>query len=120
MSLKKKIFGSLFILVCAGIITAAVLFFVKPGGGEVDPLEDIVIGELPELPEFDASLTEFTDTLIPSFDLPGIDLEMNANLTAEIGTFEFTMPEVDQTTVDIPSVSIDASDIQGMMSDLLP
>jgi len=99
MTLRKKIFGSLFILGCAGVVTTVVLMLIGPKA--TSPI-DMTIPQPPELPQFDLSLTELDRDILPDINLP----ESGNTVWGDIS------PDTD--------VSIDTSGISGFTPDSMP
>jgi hypothetical protein len=117
LTLRKKIFGSLFILGCAGIIAAAVFLLVGTKG--TDPT-DMVIPQPPPLPQINLSLSEMDRDILPDIKLPesgqaswgGINIaEPDVSISAP-GMVDFT-PE------PMPSFSFDFTELQQLMDSIV-
>jgi hypothetical protein len=116
MTLRKKIFGSIFILVCAGAITGIVMWAVGPSTPDI---EDLLIEPAGALPEIDGSLTELAEDAIPSFNLPSSLTGGFTSYDIEIPDVSVTPPPPNQSIIEIPPTTFGTDDIQQIMDDAL-
>jgi hypothetical protein len=116
MTLRKKIFGSLFVLVCLGIVGGGIYWWLE--GSQLDA--EKVLDELAtDWPEVDLSFSPLGELEMPemdlgiSFNLSGIDTEMkippvytSEDLGVQIGT------------PSIPDITFGPADIQNIIPQL--
>ena len=97
MTLKKKIFGSLFILICLAIAAGIYyFFFYKPN---LD--EDLKLG-LQELPEADLSLSPLEPVEFP---------EINIEIPLDFSSFKMNLPDLSAEEfikIEDPKVNVGA------------
>jgi len=97
MTLKKKIFGSIFILACLGLIVGGYFWWQKMKEKEFS------LEKMPEIPDIDLSFSP-----LEKADLP----EINLNLPLDFSAFEMDLPDLSaESFIDIknPDINLNIS-----------
>jgi len=104
MTLKKKIFGSIFILVCFGLIVGG--YFWWRGREE----KDFSLEKMPEIPDVDLSFSP-----LEKVDLP----EINLDLPLDFSAFNMDLPDLStESFIDIknPDINLNISGLGSGMN----
>ena len=113
MTLRKKIFGSLFVLVCLAIVVGGVYWWLAGS----QPVNEDVLNEIAsDWPEVDLSISPLGELVLPEINL---DITLNlsdASMIVDIPpAFSAEDFESQMGQPDIPSISFSPAEIQDLM-----